>query len=119
MSERADDLRVDPDHDPRGLTRGPAVTFTFEGESVDAFTGESIAAALLARGVRTLRTTRIAGAPRGLLCGIGACYDCLVTIEGPERARAVRACVTPVTDGLVVREHDLDHRLAPGDGIVT
>jgi sarcosine oxidase subunit alpha len=93
------------------------VTFTFDGGTIEAFTGETIAAALLARGVRTLRTTRMDGAPRGLLCGIGACFDCLVTLEGPDRPRAVRACITPVADGLTVRAHDLDRDRAPGDGI--
>jgi len=99
------DLRVD-DRDPRGLRRGRAVTFSFDGASVDAFEGETIGAALLARGTRALRVTRVAGAPRGMFCGIGACHDCLVTLEG---AGPVRACLTPVTEGARVSTH----RLAP------
>ena len=99
------DLRVD-DRDPRGLRRGRAITFSFDGASVDAFEGETIGAALLAQGTRALRVTRIAGAPRGMFCGIGACHDCLVTLDD---AGPVRACLTPVTEGAQVTTH----RLAP------
>ncbi len=99
------DLRVD-DRDPRGLRRGRALTFSFDGASVAAFEGETIGAALLARGTRALRVTRIAGAPRGMFCGIGACHDCLVSLDG---TGPVRACLTPVTEGAQVTTH----RLAP------
>ena len=39
------------------------------------------------------------GAPRGVFCGMGVCFDCLVVIDGePSR----RACVTFVTEGMRV-----------------
>ena len=98
-----DDLRVG-DEDPRGLTRGAAVDVTFDGEPVVAFEGESVAAALLAAEVRATRTTRRGGRPRGLFCGIGACHDCLVRIDG---SGPVRACLTPVRDGMAVTSHVL------------
>jgi predicted molibdopterin-dependent oxidoreductase YjgC len=34
-----------------------------------------------------------------MFCGIGVCYDCLVTIDGEPNARA---CQTSVAGGLVV-----------------
>jgi predicted molibdopterin-dependent oxidoreductase YjgC len=107
MAEPRDerDLRVD-DHDPRGLERGRALEFHFDGQPVRAFEGETIGAALLAAGTRALRITRVVGAPRGMFCGIGACHDCLVTLDG---AGPVRACLTPVTEGAEVSTH----RLAP------
>jgi predicted molibdopterin-dependent oxidoreductase YjgC len=110
MAERGD-LRVD-DVDPRGIRRGRALTFRFDDAEVPAFEGETIGAALLAAGTRALRETRITGAPRGMFCAIGACHDCLVTVDasGP-----VRACLTPVSDGARVRTH----RLAPPSGEVT
>lgn len=95
-----DDLRATDD--PRGLVRGPAVALTFDGRAVPAFAGETVGAALLAAGVRTLRETRFGGAPRGLLCGIGACHDCLVSVDG---RGPVRACLTPVADGMRVATH--------------
>jgi predicted molibdopterin-dependent oxidoreductase YjgC len=75
------------------------VTFRFEGQSIAASEGSSIGAALWAAGVRQLRRSRILGRPRGIYCGIGQCYDCLVHVnDGP----LVRACITTVTDGDVV-----------------
>jgi len=97
-------LRVDGD-DPRGLMRGAAVTLTFDGRRVVAYAGESVAAALLAADVRTLRRTRHGGAPRGLFCAVGSCHDCLVRVDG---SGPVRACLTPVRDGMDVRPHVLD-----------
>ena len=75
------------------------VTFTFDGEPVEALAGQTVAAALVAAGRRTLRTTRGAGSPRGVFCGIGACFDCLVVHNG--RA-STRACLTPVRQDDVV-----------------
>ena len=58
------------------------MTFDFDGEPVAAQPGQTIAAALLADGRRVLRHTRGTGAPRGIFCGIGACFDCLVVVNG-------------------------------------
>ena len=75
------------------------ISFTFDGERVQAQPGQTVAAALLAAGHRTLRTTRVGGQPRGVFCGIGACFDCLVVHNG---VAGTRACLTPVADGDVV-----------------
>jgi len=76
-----------------------SVSFRFEGRSVSAPAGTSIGAALWAAGVRQLRRSRVLGQPRGMYCGIGQCFDCLVRVnDGPP----VRACITAVTDGDVV-----------------
>jgi predicted molibdopterin-dependent oxidoreductase YjgC len=96
-------LRVG-DEDPRGLTRGAPVRMTFDGAAVEAYEGESIGAALLAADVRTTRRTRHSGAPRGLFCGIGACHECLVRVDG---SGPVRSCLTPVRDGITVTTHVL------------
>lgn len=71
-------------------------TFSFAGKEIDAEPGQTIGAALLAAGYRTLRTTRHGGAPRGLFCGIGICFDCLVTVNGRPN---LRACLTEARDG--------------------
>ncbi len=75
------------------------VSFTFDGRRLSAFAGEMVAAALLAHGIRGLRTTERGGAPRGLYCAIGHCFECLVTVDG---GPPVRACLTPVRDGMAV-----------------
>jgi predicted molibdopterin-dependent oxidoreductase YjgC len=72
------------------------VAFTFDGRPIVAEAGQSIAAALLAAGIRSWRTTRVDGSPRGMFCGIGVCFDCLVTVDG--RAN-VRACLTEARPG--------------------
>ena len=61
--------------------------------------GQTVAAALWQAGIRSWRTTRLGGAPRGLFCGIGACFDCLATVDG---AAGQRLCVTPARPGLTV-----------------
>ena len=83
-----------------GATPEPALRFAFDGAPVTALPGQTVGAALLAAGVRTLRTTRVEGKPRGMFCGIGVCFDCLVTVNGEPN---VRACLTPVRDGDDVR----------------
>ena len=76
------------------------VTFEFEGETVTADDGESLAAALLAHGVRHVRNSVVTGAPRAPYCMIGVCFECLVEIDGrPNR----QACMTPVRGGMKVR----------------
>jgi predicted molibdopterin-dependent oxidoreductase YjgC len=83
-----------------GVARGKRLSFVFDGVPVLAYEGESVAAALLAAGQRVLRTTPVTNAPRGVFCGMGVCYDCLVAIDG-ELSR--RACVTLVTEGMQVQ----------------
>lgn len=83
-----------------GVARGERLSFTFDGERFPAYRGETVAAALLAAGRRTLRTTHAAGDPRGVFCGMGVCFDCLVVIDGRP---SQRACMTLVADGMWVQ----------------
>jgi predicted molibdopterin-dependent oxidoreductase YjgC len=77
------------------VTRGAAIEIMIDGVPVRAFRGESVAAALLASGRRRLRTTAGNGEPRGLYCGIGICFDCVMTIDGLPNVRACRTQVRP------------------------
>jgi predicted molibdopterin-dependent oxidoreductase YjgC len=76
------------------------VRFTFDGEPMEALRGLTIGGALLVNGVLSWRVTRGGGKPRGVFCAIGVCFDCLVDVGDDH---AVRACITPVRDGDVVR----------------
>jgi predicted molibdopterin-dependent oxidoreductase YjgC len=78
---------------------GPVVRWTFNGEKLCAVEGQTIAAALLAAGCRAWRYTPRRGEPRGLFCGMGVCFDCLVQVDDRPN---VRACQTPVADGMRV-----------------
>jgi predicted molibdopterin-dependent oxidoreductase YjgC len=71
----------------------------FDGREVRVEQGQTVAGALWAAGVRSWRTTRESGAPRGLFCGIGVCFDCLVTIDGVANQRA---CLIPARPDMVV-----------------
>ncbi|MBX9584548.1 MAG: (2Fe-2S)-binding protein [Gemmataceae bacterium] len=83
----------------QAVARGPEVEIVVDGRPVRVFEGETVAAALLAEGRRALRTTDLRGEPRGLYCGIGVCFDCVMTIDGQP---GVRTCQTPVRDGMRV-----------------
>ena len=67
---------------------GAEVSFTFNGDSYEGVQGQSIAAALMASGVRELRTTRFRNEPRLIFCGIGVCFDCVVVVNGVANQRA-------------------------------
>jgi D-hydroxyproline dehydrogenase subunit gamma len=87
---------------PDGVRRGAQVTITVDGEPLQAHLGESVAAALMADGDAALRKTR-KGAARGLYCGMGVCFDCLVMVDGVPNTRA---CMTWVRDGMDIRHMD-------------
>ena len=79
---------------------GRAISFQFDGRRIEALEGETIAAALSAAGITTFRHTP-SGAPRGLFCGMGACFDCVVTVDG---RIGQRACLTQAADGMDGRQ---------------
>ena len=88
--------------DGHGLERGAQVTLTLDGRVMTAFEGESLAAVLLAEGHVATRATT-AGEPRGVFCGMGVCFDCLVVVDGIPNTRA---CVTWARDGMTVARQD-------------
>ncbi len=75
-------------------------------------TGQTVAAALTAAGVRELRETRrgLDGTGRGIFCGMGVCQDCLVTVDG---APNTRACMTQATPGMEVARQDFPGAAVP------
>ena len=76
------------------------ITFTFDGVTLTANGGQSIAAAMINNAIRINRTTRIEGSPRGIFCGIGSCFDCLVVVDGIANQRA---CITEVQSGMKIQ----------------
>lgn len=79
--------------------RGQAIQIEVDGEPVRTFEGETIAAALMASGRRILRYTP-EGSPRGIFCGVGACFECVVEVDGDP---SVRSCITPVRPRMKIR----------------
>jgi predicted molibdopterin-dependent oxidoreductase YjgC len=75
----------------------PDLTVTVDGNTIEARNGDTVAAAMLAAGILQFRTTPVSGAPRGPLCMMGVCFECLVTIEG---IGSRQACLTLVRPGM-------------------
>lgn len=73
--------------------------FTFEGNKIPFREGDTVGSALLQAGIVQLRTTE-AGDPRGMLCGIGVCWECRCVVDGKVNSRA---CMTPARNGMAVR----------------
>ncbi len=96
----------------RGVTRGKQFEIVVDGQPVVAYEGETIAVALLAAGKQVLRWTHKRGEPRGIFCGMGICFDCVMTVDGMPN---VRTCVTPAQPGMrVVTQRGLP-RLDPDE----
>jgi len=94
-----------------GLERGPGVTVVLEGREVQAHQGETAATVLLAEGHVATRET-VSGQSRGVFCGMGVCFDCLVVVDGVPNTRA---CTTLVTDGMRLSRQEGWHAVAPQD----
>lgn len=90
---------IDSDLNLPLVRRGRKIVVQINGQPITAFEGETVAAVLLSNGIRTFRHTPKSGEPRGIFCGMGICYDCLVTVDGLSN---VRACVTTVADGMTI-----------------
>src|ERR1700749_4378400 len=86
---------------PRPAPPGPRpVRVSFDGTALAAPRGLTIGGALVANGILSWSRTEVGGRPRGIFCGTGDCFDCLVDVGD---RRAVRACLTPGGDGAEVR----------------
>ena len=93
------------------------VVFTFDGRRMQVPAGITLAAALEAldapgghSGPAPLRRS-VTGEPRGVLCAMGICFECRVTIDG--RAHR-RACMEIVRAGMDVRTGEA-HGTPPAD----
>jgi predicted molibdopterin-dependent oxidoreductase YjgC len=82
-----------------GKTMSDAIQIYFDDKPIVTREGQSVAAALMAAGERCLRIDE-AGNPKGVLCGIGVCWECRCSIDG---ATNTRACMTSVRSGMIVR----------------
>ncbi len=77
----------------------PQILFEWNGNSVTAKPGDTVASALYRSGVRIFSYSYQYGRPRGLLCLTGSCPNCMVNIDGVPN---VRSCTTPARGGLSV-----------------
>jgi predicted molibdopterin-dependent oxidoreductase YjgC len=79
------------------------IQIVLNGESMMIADGQTVGAFLLEQGQRSTRTTRFGLKPRGMFCGIGICFDCLVTVNGVTNQRA---CITRVKEDMSIQIQD-------------
>jgi len=81
--------------DPK-ISRGRVIRLTIDEVVVTAHEGESVASIMMVEGKVAMRTTTD-GDPRGLFCGMGVCFDCLVVVDDVPN---IRACMTWAQEGM-------------------
>ncbi|MCX6556135.1 MAG: (2Fe-2S)-binding protein [Candidatus Aminicenantes bacterium] len=90
---KAEDLRI------AGIDRSNAIHIRVNGRLVAAVLGETVLAALTAAGYKVLKKSNVRGEPRGPFCGMGVCYECLVTIDGVPKQRS---CMVEAADNMEI-----------------
>lgn len=85
------------------FTKENKINFKFNGDEVEGYEGETIAAALHAAGVKVLGRSLFLHRPRGFYCAIGNCSSCLMTVNGVAN---VKTCVTDLEEGMVVETQE-------------
>ena len=89
------------EHPVLTFERGEKISFYFNGQELEAYQNETIAAALHAAGVRKLGESPKLHRPRGLFCAIGNCSSCFMTVDGEPNSRV---CVMKVKPGMHVEQ---------------
>jgi len=85
--------------EPKNIsTKNAVVTIQINEQAVSAGIGDTIAAVLFENGYLTLRQSNKNHRPRGVFCGMGVCFECLVQVGDEE----VRACQTLVSEGMKI-----------------
>src|SRR3954447_7435139 len=83
------------------IDRQRPLEFTFDGDRVAAYEGDTVASALYAAGRRVFSRSFKYHRRRGLMCCAGQCPNCLMRVD---EQPAVPACMTPARAGMRV-EH--------------
>jgi predicted molibdopterin-dependent oxidoreductase YjgC len=88
------------------------VYMTIEGRPIRARSGENLALTLLQAGFSHTRLTPVSASPRAPLCLMGACFECLVEVDGRPNTQA---CMLEVREGMSVRLQNGARRAESGD----
>ncbi len=87
-------------HPILNFSKGKKVCFTFDGQELSGYEGETIAAALHGAGIRVLSHSPEKQRPRGFFCAIGNCSSCMMEVNGVPN---VKVCVEPLRAGMVIK----------------
>ena len=110
IMEKENPPRPEPAANPRRIREHPilaaperaTIEFRWDGGTLEAQDGETIATALIANGVHVFGHHARDGSPQGIFCANGQCAQCTVLADG----LAVKACMEPVRPGMDVRPLD-------------
>ncbi len=83
----------------KGIERKEETYILVNGKRVVAYKGETVAAALWAGGYKRFGGKALKGRENSPFCGMGVCFECLVTINGIPN---IRSCMTLVEEGMEV-----------------
>ncbi len=106
-------LRIDQ-HPVLAPLPEPTVSFTFDGMALMARPDEVISSALYAAGIVVFGHHHRDGGAQGIFCVNGQCSQCTVLVDG----RPLKACMTRVTEGMVVQSCDGRPALPADDATV-
>jgi len=92
-------MRIDQ-HPILSFPRGKKINFTFNGRNIEAYEGETVAAALHAAGIKVLSHSLRYSRPRGFYCAIGKCSSCMMQVDGVPN---VKTCMILAKHGMQVK----------------
>jgi len=88
----------------RDIDRSRRLDFSFDGQAMSGFTGDTIASALLANGVRLVGRSFKYHRPRGIFTAGGEEPNAIVDLRQPQRHDPnTRATIEPLQDAMTIR----------------
>lgn len=91
-------MRVD-EHPILKFEKKNIIHFTFNGQDMIGYDGDTIAAALVDNGIMKFSQSVIHDRPRGFYCAIGNCGSCNMTVND---IKDVKTCMTLLEEGMKV-----------------
>jgi succinate dehydrogenase/fumarate reductase-like Fe-S protein len=102
------DERLDS-HPILTFSRGRRLKFYFKSKPLYGYEGETVAAALVANGIKVFRHTQKLKRARGFFCAVGKCSSCLMVVDGHPNTMV---CMEPLREGCRVEPQEGHGRLA-------
>ena len=87
----------------QSIDRSRTVKFTYNGNTLQCFQGDTVASALYSNGRRIFGRSFKYHRPRGLLCVAGRCPNCMMNIDGQPNAKA---CTIVAREGMKVEQQN-------------
>jgi sarcosine oxidase subunit alpha len=85
------------------FSHGKELKFTFDGKTMKAYEGETVAMALYRSGIDIFSESPKLHRPRGMFCAIGKCSSCMMRVN---RIPNVRTCILPIREEMVVEKQE-------------